>query len=398
MFAADAIIIADTGNIEVRVPTFTSALRGWRWSPSVSQPGRPGALGMFGGPAPDALMALITLLATLKRCRRRHGRATGSPGYDWAGADFDEQMFRDQAGVLPDQPLIGAGSIASRLYSQPVASVVGIDARGRWGDPTRLCRVPAPRCRCGCRRGRIRKQAQRALAVPDRPGTMGVQVEWSSPVPPATATSLTPRAGVRGDGDRDAHRLRRRHRGDRLRRQYPVGVGADRVSPSGDDSAGRGAGTWPPRSMRRRVWTSANSAMPRLLRPCSSNFLREQGRRSHRAVTAGNFVGIPAEAFEFYDAFAADPTRVGGPRTRTTCATSGPLAALGELAAEFGPHHLYRPLSRCSVQPRQEPLQGPPGMFTEYRHGLGWYLAVGSGADGCRRLVRVDARTGGQVP
>ena len=83
--------------------------------------------GMFGGPAPDALMALISLLATL---RDADGETAidGITGFDWDGPDFDEADFRDLAGVAPDQPLIGKGSIASRLFSKPVVNVVGIDA------------------------------------------------------------------------------------------------------------------------------------------------------------------------------------------------------------------------------------------------------------------------------
>ena len=37
-------------------------------------------------------------------------------------------MFRSVAGVVDGQPLIGTGSIATRLFSQPVANVIGIDA------------------------------------------------------------------------------------------------------------------------------------------------------------------------------------------------------------------------------------------------------------------------------
>ncbi|MCB9411498.1 MAG: dipeptidase [Actinobacteria bacterium] len=130
LFAADVIIIADTGNITVGQPTFTSALRGMAMvEVSVATLAAPVHSGMFGGPAPDALMALITLLATL---RDADGNAAidGVDGYEWDGAEMTEAEFREQAGVLPDQPLTGTGSVATRLFTSPAVSVVGIDAPG----------------------------------------------------------------------------------------------------------------------------------------------------------------------------------------------------------------------------------------------------------------------------
>jgi acetylornithine deacetylase/succinyl-diaminopimelate desuccinylase-like protein len=128
LFTADAIIIADTGSVRVGQPTFTSALRGMAMvEVTVETLAAPVHSGMFGGPAPDALMSLITLLATL---RDENGDAAiaGVTGYEWDGAQMSEEEFRDQAGVLPGQPLTGTGTVASRLFTQPAVSVVGIDA------------------------------------------------------------------------------------------------------------------------------------------------------------------------------------------------------------------------------------------------------------------------------
>lgn len=187
MFAADAIIIADTGNIEVGVPSFTSALRGMAMvTVSVATLADPVHSGMFGGPAPDALMVLITLLATL-RDSAGDTSIPGVSGYDWTGADFDEQLFRDQAGILAGQPLTGTGSLASRLYSQPVASVVGIDAPAVDGAINAV--VPRARAKVSLRvpPGTDPKQAQQALTaylVAQAPWGVHVEVE----------------AGVTGDG------------------------------------------------------------------------------------------------------------------------------------------------------------------------------------------------------
>src|SRR4026209_579142 len=66
LLRADAILVVDTGNFAVGVPTLTTTLRGMT---SVDVPLR--ALrsamhsGMFGGPAPDPVVALIRILASL---------------------------------------------------------------------------------------------------------------------------------------------------------------------------------------------------------------------------------------------------------------------------------------------------------------------------------------------
>lgn len=124
----DAAVICDMGNVEIGQPTFTTQLRGIiEGVVTVKTLAEPRHSGQFGGPAPDALMVLIKLLATLMD---DEGNATieGITGSDWDGADFPEQAYRELAGVLPGVPLIGTGSIASRLYSKPSVTVVGIDA------------------------------------------------------------------------------------------------------------------------------------------------------------------------------------------------------------------------------------------------------------------------------
>jgi cysteinylglycine-S-conjugate dipeptidase len=123
-----AAIINDMGPVELGIPTFTTALRG-----VVAGVVTVGTLeearhnGQFGGPAPDALMVLIKLLATLMD---DHGDATvdGISGTAWSGAEFPPDDFRVVAGVLPGVPLIGSHDVASHLFSLPSVNVVGLDA------------------------------------------------------------------------------------------------------------------------------------------------------------------------------------------------------------------------------------------------------------------------------
>ena len=123
---ADAIVIADVGNRAVGEPTFVTALRGLvDCTVEVRTLPRPAHSGMYGGPAPDALLAMIRILDTL---RDANGDTTLIPGYDWQGAQADESEFRAELGMRPDQPLLGTGPLTDRLVSRPAVSVIGLDA------------------------------------------------------------------------------------------------------------------------------------------------------------------------------------------------------------------------------------------------------------------------------
>lgn len=123
-----AALINDLGPVEIGQPTFTTALRGITGGTvTIRTLDEPRHSGVYGGPAPDALMLLISLLATLTDDNGDCAIA-GLGGGEWPGADYPEQTFRELAGVRPDVPLVGTGSVASRLYSKPSVTVVGLDA------------------------------------------------------------------------------------------------------------------------------------------------------------------------------------------------------------------------------------------------------------------------------
>src|SRR3954447_4780505 len=70
LLRADTILVVDTGNFAVGVPTLTTTLRGMTSiDVRLEALGSPMHSGMFGGPAPDPVLGLIQLLATLHDAR-----------------------------------------------------------------------------------------------------------------------------------------------------------------------------------------------------------------------------------------------------------------------------------------------------------------------------------------
>jgi acetylornithine deacetylase/succinyl-diaminopimelate desuccinylase-like protein len=143
LLEADAIIVADSGNWKLGVPTLTTSLRGFvKATVSVRTLAQPVHSGLFGGPAPDALIALVMMLARLYDAAGN----TQIPGLErgsWQGMDFPEEEFRQQAGVLPGVGLAGTGTIAEQLWASPAAAIIGLDAPRVEGAGNAL--VPAAR-------------------------------------------------------------------------------------------------------------------------------------------------------------------------------------------------------------------------------------------------------------
>jgi len=127
-FQADVMIIADSGNLRAGVPTLTAALRGMaqvvievRTLASAKHSGQ------FGGAAPDALLTLVRALASLHDDQGNVAVA-GLRREDWPGGGLDEDDFRVLAEVEPGLPLMGTGTLESRVWSGPAITVIGVDA------------------------------------------------------------------------------------------------------------------------------------------------------------------------------------------------------------------------------------------------------------------------------
>lgn len=143
---ADAILVCDTGNAAVGRPAVTVSLRGM-----VNVVVRVEALaaelhsGMFGGAAPDALAALISILATLHDL---HGNTTVNGLYGtqiWPGEPYPRQQFRGDAGVLDGVGLLGDGNVSDMLWARPALTVLGIDCPPVLGSAAAITPAAAAR-------------------------------------------------------------------------------------------------------------------------------------------------------------------------------------------------------------------------------------------------------------
>ncbi|MFD6311758.1 dipeptidase [Streptomyces nigra] len=128
LLKADTIVIGDSGNFRVGLPTVTTTLRGMTMV-RVQIDTLAGNLhsGQFGGAAPDALGALIRVLDSL---RAEDGSTTVdglTGGSSWEGLQYDEAQFRADAKVLDGVELIGSGTVADRIWARPAVTVLGID-------------------------------------------------------------------------------------------------------------------------------------------------------------------------------------------------------------------------------------------------------------------------------
>lgn len=132
LLAADAILIADSGNPEVGVPAVTTSLRGLTVV-DVELRALAGDVhsGSFGGAAPDALVALVALLSTLHDDR---GDTTvdGIPNDQrWDGATLDPDRFRADAQLVDGAQLVGSGSVADQAWARPSLTITALDATPR---------------------------------------------------------------------------------------------------------------------------------------------------------------------------------------------------------------------------------------------------------------------------
>ena len=118
---------------------------------------------MFGGPTPDALAALVAMLATL---RDNRGNTT-IRGLDntqtWNGELYPPEQFRGDAGVLDGVSLVGDGSVSDMLWARPAVTILGIDCPPVLGSTAAIVPRAAARLNLRIPPGMAPDQARDAL-------------------------------------------------------------------------------------------------------------------------------------------------------------------------------------------------------------------------------------------
>ncbi|MFB7833706.1 MULTISPECIES: dipeptidase [unclassified Streptomyces] len=166
LFAADTLLICDTGNFARGLPTTTTSLRGLA-NVVVTVSTLKGAMhsGMFGGPAPDALAALIRILDSL-RDEQGNTVVKGLPDDGvWDGVDYPADQFRADVGVLDGVSLVGTGTVADELWARPAVTVLGIDCPPVVGSSAAVQAKVSARVSLRIPPGVDTDDAQRALAA-----------------------------------------------------------------------------------------------------------------------------------------------------------------------------------------------------------------------------------------
>ncbi|MGV9183025.1 M20/M25/M40 family metallo-hydrolase [Arcanobacterium canis] len=124
---ADVIVVADSGNWKVGVPSLTTSLRGVA-QVEVNLEVLDHSLhsGMYGGPILDAVTLMARLISTLHDDEGNVAVAHVMQE-DLAAVDYPEEDLRQDSGILDGVQFVGSGSLAGRLWTKPAISVIGMD-------------------------------------------------------------------------------------------------------------------------------------------------------------------------------------------------------------------------------------------------------------------------------
>ncbi|MGZ4438263.1 MAG: M20/M25/M40 family metallo-hydrolase [Nocardioidaceae bacterium] len=127
LLAADVIVIADSGNWDIGEPALTTSLRGLVEAYVELRTIKHGVhSGMWGGVVPDALTAMVRLLATLHD-EQGSVAVEGLHAGPAADVEYPLDRLRAESGIVDGVELIGTGSVVERLWTKPSITTVGLD-------------------------------------------------------------------------------------------------------------------------------------------------------------------------------------------------------------------------------------------------------------------------------
>lgn len=179
---ADAIMICDSGNFELGLPTLTTSLRGIaNVIVKLRTMAGPQHSGIYGGASPDALGALIQMLAGLTDANGNTTIAGLDASQVWEGVEYPPAQFASDAGVLEGVSLAGDGSAAEMLWARPAVTVLGIDAPNVAGAINAVNAEAAAKVSVRVPPGMTGIQARDALiAQLEKSAPWGAQVEFET--------------------------------------------------------------------------------------------------------------------------------------------------------------------------------------------------------------------------
>jgi acetylornithine deacetylase/succinyl-diaminopimelate desuccinylase-like protein len=209
LLRADVILICDTGGVAVGRPATTISLRG-NADVIVTVEALSSELhsGVFGGAAPDALAALIQILASLRDSQGNTTIDGLENNQTWQGSDYPSRQFRSDAKVLEGAQLLGDGSVADMIWARPAATVVGIDCPHVVGAASAIQSRARARINLRVPPGTDSATAQDALISQlQRRTPWGVQVRIERTVPdePFIASTSGPAYQALASSMRDAY-------------------------------------------------------------------------------------------------------------------------------------------------------------------------------------------------
>jgi acetylornithine deacetylase/succinyl-diaminopimelate desuccinylase-like protein len=150
LFRADVAVICDHGSIVLGEPTFTTTLRGYaELTVEIRTLADQVHNGVFGGPTPDALVALCRMISTL----HDHNGNIAIRGLEPPNQQQEthtlvaipEEAFRKAANVIPGVDLIGTAPLAAQLWRSYAVNVIGLDAPTTSSAPNALIDVARAR-------------------------------------------------------------------------------------------------------------------------------------------------------------------------------------------------------------------------------------------------------------
>ncbi|MBK8259538.1 MAG: M20/M25/M40 family metallo-hydrolase [Polyangiaceae bacterium] len=149
MLSADAMILTDCGNFDTGLPSLTTSLRGIVvLEVEVRALKQAVHSGMWGGPVPDATMALCRMLASLtnedgsiavKGIYDRVKPLTESERQSIASLPTSDEKFRHEAGMLDGVHLLGGRPPWETNWRQPSIAVNAFEASNRKDARNILC-------------------------------------------------------------------------------------------------------------------------------------------------------------------------------------------------------------------------------------------------------------------